>query len=65
MINVIKFLFVIMPIVSGYIPHIGDDYKRSVYFTHNESLVVFFVFLSLGLGSLFKEINKNFKVLAH
>ncbi len=59
----IKNILILLPLASGYIPHIGDDYKRSVYFTHNESLVIFFVFLSLGLGSLFKEINKNFKVL--
>lgn len=54
------FILAFAPKVLGSsIPHIGDDYKHlNEYIIHNESLVVFFVFLSLAMGSIMKEINR-------
>ena len=61
------FIFILILIVGlayANIPHIGDDYKHSNnYIPSEDALTICFVFLSLGIGSIFKEINKHTKVL--
>lgn len=50
--------------VQANIPQIGDDYKtlKNVKVDDN-ALVICFIFLALGIGSIFKEINKRHGVM--